>query len=181
MTKLKISSKCKKNDFKELLLNLSKKTLDDFTYFEKVTKNNTEKIIAKEINDTKKIKFFIYLDEQLIGYSFLSKFSRKTKSHVCTYGIVIEDKWQGNGYGYQVCKHMIKTAWGKKYEKIWITTYFDNKAAFKIYRKLGFNVEGIFVNEEKLHGKNRHVVSMGLFKNGKNIQNIRHKIIKSLN
>jgi len=181
MTKLKISSKCKRKDFKELLLNLSKKTLDDFTYFEKVTKNNTEKIIVKEINDTKKIKFFIYLDEQLIGYSFLSKFSRKTKSHVCTYGIVIGDKWQGNGYGIQVCKHMISIAWKKNYEKIWLTTYFDNKAAFKIYRKLGFDVEGIFVNEEKLHGKDRHVVSMGLFKNKKNIQKIRQKITESLN
>lgn len=181
MSKLKISSKCKRNEFKELLLNLSKKTLEDFTYFDKISKKNVEEVISKEINDTKKIRFFIYLEEQLIGYSFLSKFSRKTKSHVCTYGIVITDKCQGNGYGYQVCKHMISKAWGKKYEKIWLTTYFDNKAAFKIYKKLGFEVEGIFVNEEKLHGKNRHVVSMGLFKNKKKIQKIRQKITKSLN
>jgi len=181
MTELKISSRCKRKDFEILLLNLSKETLEDFTYFEKITKTNLTKIITSEVNDTKKNRFFIYLENRLIGYSFLSKFSRKTKSHVCTYGVVIGDQWQGKGYGYQICKHMINVAWKKGFKKIWLTTYFDNKAAFRIYRKLGFDVEGIFVNEEKLHGKYRHVISMGLFKEQKNDKKTRQKIIKSLN
>ena len=181
MTKLKINSKCKSDDFKELLLNLSKLTLDDFTYFGNITKNNVEQIITEELQDRKKIRFFIYLEKELIGYSFLSKFVRKTKPHVCTYGIVIGDKWQGKGYGYEICKHMISIAWKKGFTKIWLTTYYDNKAAYRIYRKLGFDVEGIFLNEEKLHGKNRHVISMGLFKNNKNMKKIRQKITSSLN
>ena len=180
MTKLKISSKSKREDFKKLLLSLSKKTLEDFTYFGNITKKNIENIIETEINDVKKIRFFIFLEGELIGYSFLSKFPRKTKSHVCTYGIVVGDKWQGNGFGYQICKHMICVAWKKGFKKIWLTTYFDNKAAYRMYRKLGFDVEGVFLNEEKLHGKNRHVISMGLFKNKKNMNKTRQKVINSL-
>lgn len=180
MTQLKISSKSKREDFKKLLLSLSKKTLEDFTYFGNITKKNIEEIITLEINDTKKIRFFVFLEGQLVGYSFLSKFPKKTKSHVCTYGIVIGDKWQRNGYGYQISKHMICVAWKRGFEKIWLTTYFDNKAAYRMYRKLGFDVEGIFLNEEKIHGKNRHVISMGLFKNKKNMKKTRQKVINSL-
>ena len=111
----------------------------------------------------------------------MTKFSRKAKSHVCTYGIVIGDKWQGQGYGLKICDHMIKIAWKKGFEKIWLTTYFENMAAFTIYKKLGFEVEGIFLNEEKLDGKNRHVISMGLFKNKREIKKIRQRVINSLN
>jgi len=181
MNKLKISSTCKRKDFEMLLLNLSKKTLENFTYFGKITKNNITKIITLELKDTKKIRFFIYLENQLIGYGFLSQFSKKTKTHVCTYGIVIGDNWQGNGHGYQICKHMISIAWKKGFKKIWLTTYFDNKSAFEIYQKLGFIVEGIFINEEKLHGKSRHVISMGLFKDKRNMKKIRQKVISSIN
>jgi len=181
MTKLKISSRYKRKDFEILLLNLSKKTLEDFTYFGKITKTNITNIITSEIKDNKKIRFFIYLENQLIGYSFLSKFSRKTKSHVCTYGIVIGDKWQGKGFGYEICKHMINIAWSKKFEKIWLTAYYDNKSAVKIYQKLGFEIEGIFINEEKICEKPRHVISMGLFRNKNTIKKTRQKILKSLN
>ena len=41
----------------------------------------------------------------------------------------------------------------KRIQKNWVTTYFDNKSAFQIYQKLGFVVEGIFIDEEKLNGK----------------------------
>ena len=181
MNKIKISPTCKRKDFETLLLNLSKKTLENFTYFGKITKNNITEIITLELKDTKKIRFFIYLENQLIGYGFLSQFSKKTKTHVCTYGIVIGDNWQGNGYGYQICKHMISTAWKQGFKKIWLTTYFNNKSAFEIYQKLGFIVEGIFINEEKLNGKYRHVISMGLFKNKKNISKTHQKIINSIN
>ena len=71
---------------------------------------------------------------------------------------------------------MISTAWKQGFKKIWLTTYFDNKSAFEIYQKLGFIVEGIFINEEKLNGKYRHVISMGLFK----IKKILVKHIKKL-
>jgi len=180
MNKIKISPTCKKKDFEELLLNLSQNTLENFTYFGEITKKNIGKIITLELKDTKKTRFFIYLENELIGYSFLSQFSRKTKAHVCTYGIVIGDKWQGNGFGYKICKHMIDVAWKKDFKKIWLTTYFDNKSAFQIYQKLGFVIEGIFIDEEKINGKYRHVISMGLFKNKKNIHKRRQQIINSI-
>lgn len=181
MNKLRISPDCDKKDFEKMLLELSEKTLCDFTYFGEISKKNVKKITLSEFKDNKKIRFFIFLENKLIGYSFLSKFPRKTKAHVCTYGIVIGDNWQGKGFGYKICKHMINIAWKNKFEKIWLTTYYDNKSALKLYKKLGFIVEGIFINEEKIHGQPRHVISMGLFKNKKNIKKIRQKIIKTLN
>jgi RimJ/RimL family protein N-acetyltransferase len=181
MNKIRISPNCEKKDFHKLLLGLSKKTLEDFTYFGNITKNNVKKIVESELKEQKKSRFFIFINNELIAYSFLAKFSRKTKNHVCTYGIVIGDKWQGKGFGYEICKHMINVAWKKKFEKIWLTAYYDNKSAVKIYQELGFEIEGIFINEEKICGKPRHVISMGLFRNKKTIKKMRQKILKTLN
>ena len=118
MNKLRISVKCERNEFQKMLLSLSQQTLDNFTYFGKISKKNVKKIVSSELNDKDKNRFFIYLDNELIGYSFLAKFSRKSKTHVCTYGIVIGDKWQGMGFGQKICKYMIDVAWKKRYEKI---------------------------------------------------------------
>mgnify|MGYP001593490106 FL=1 len=53
MNKIKISSTCKRKDFKTLLLNLSQNTLINFTYFGKITKKNVEEIITLELKDDK--------------------------------------------------------------------------------------------------------------------------------
>ena len=44
------------------------------------------------------------------------------------------------------------------------------------YKSLGFDVEGIFMNDELSLDKNRHVVSMAIFKNKKNYSKRRKKI-----
>ena len=43
---------------------------------------------------------------------------------------------------------MIKTAWKKNLKKIWLSVFSDNIPAQKIYRNLGFELEGIFLDDE---------------------------------
>jgi RimJ/RimL family protein N-acetyltransferase len=75
---------------------------------------------------------------------------------------------------------MIKYAWQKKYEKIWLTVFFDNLGGIKLYKKCGFEVEGIFLDDEKLFGLKRNVVSMAIFKNSRNSVRKRNNIMKKL-
>ena len=63
-------------------------------------------------------------------------------------GIVIGDKWQGNGFGEKICKHMINYGWKKQFEKIWLTVFDNNISAINLYKSLGFEIEGIFMNDE---------------------------------
>jgi len=76
---------------------------------------------------------------------------------------------------------MINTAWAKKIEKIWLTVYHDNLNAYKIYKELGFEVEGIFLYDEKFRGEFKHKISMAIFKKHSNNESERKKILEYLN
>ena len=164
--------------FEQFLKNLSKKTYKDFNTFGIINKTTIPSIVKNELSRKDKIKFFTFVKNELVSYSFLIKFEKKTKNHNCTLGIVISDKWQNMHLGKEICKHMIQTAWKKRYEKIWLTVFYDNTRALKMYNDLEFQVEGVFVNDEKINGKFRHVISMALFKNKNQTSTKRKTILK---
>ena len=122
----------------------------------------------KQINKLKKIYERVIIDEvenKLIAYSFLSLFEKSTKKHNCILGIVIGDNWQNKGYGKKICEKMIEDAWKNGLEKIWLTVHFKNKKAIELYKLLGFEVEGIFINDEIFEEKYQTIISMARFKN----------------
>lgn len=177
---LKIKHNVEPEEFKKFLLSLSKKSLRNFNPFGVITKKNVKGILNNEIKRKDKIKFFSYFQNHLIAYSFLIKFEKLTKKHNSILGMIITDKWQKKGFGEKVCSHMIKYAWQKKYEKIWLTVFLDNMAGIKLYKKCGFSVEGVFMEDEKLRGVKRNVVSMAIFRNSKDTTKRRNAIIKKL-
>ena len=177
---LKIKHSVKSEEFKKFLLRLSKKNLLNFNHFGVITKKNVEEILNNEIKRKDKIKYFSYFQNHLIAYSFLTKFEKPTKRHNSILGMIIVDEWQRKGFGIKICSHMIKHAWQKKYEKIWLTVFLDNAAAIKLYKKCGFEVEGVFLDDEKFRGVKRNVISMAIFRNSKYTAKRRNKIIKKL-
>lgn len=178
---IQINKNTKLREFNNFLLNLSKETYYNFNTFGTLKKSNSSIKIAKiELKRTDKIKFFTTIDNKLISYSFLSKFTKPSKKHNCVLGIVIADDWQNRGFGKKILKFMIKTAWNQNYEKIWLTVFSDNYKAIRLYASLGFQIEGIFLDDEIIGGKKRHVVSMAIFKKNLKISKKRSIIIKNL-
>jgi RimJ/RimL family protein N-acetyltransferase len=177
---LKIKHIVKSKEFEKFLISLSKKTLQNFNPFGKITKKNIKKIVLSESRREDKINFFSSFENELIGYSFLTKFEKPTKKHNCILGMVITDKWQKKGFGQKICLHMIKYAWQKKYDKIWLTVFSDNLDGVKLYQKCGFEIEGIFIDDEKSLRSKRNVVSMAIFKNSKDSVKKRNGIMKKL-
>jgi len=178
--KLTILSSIDLNEFKKFLKNLSKKTYFNFNTFGSIHSKNLEKISKYELIRKDKIKFFSMIGNNLIAYSFLTKFEKITKKHSCVLGIVIIDEWQNKGFGKKIVQHMIKTAWNKGYKKIWLTVFTDNLPALKIYKDLGFEIEGIFVEDEIIKNKKRDVVSMAIFKQNKKTNEKRTKIMRKI-
>lgn len=161
---LDIRNTVKFHDLKLFLSSLSTNTQFLFTHFGTINASTVDTITRKEMARHDKIKFFAHVDGILMAYGFLTKFEKKTKKHNCILGIVIDDEWQDKGIGSMVCKYMINSAWKKGFTKIWLTVYSDNKRAIHVYRSLGFEIEGIFMNDEIISKKRRHVVSMAIFK-----------------
>ena len=180
MHTLKILHKTPPKIFQEFLLSLKNKTLYNFNPFGKINSSNVVSIVQKELSRKDRIRFFSFYGDTLIGYSYLTKFEKKSKKHNCTLGIVIGDKWQSDGFGTLICKYMIDYAWKKQFEKIWLTVFDNNTPAINLYKSLGFEVEGIFINDEQYLKKQRHVVSMAIFKNRRTYIHKRKKIWANL-
>jgi len=176
----KISNSVNPKKFKDFLLNLSKNSQFTFNYFGKINKKNINSIVKKEIDRKDKIKFYSFIYNELIGYSFLTKFEKIQKRHNCVLGIVISDAYQNKGLGKKICNYMINTAWKKDFKKIWLNVHYDNKRGFNLYKSLGFEIEGIFMSDEIVKGKSRNIVSMAKFKNRKIGLNSRIKLLKKL-
>ena len=75
---LSFKSSISNSIFKKFLLKLEPKTLEGFTKFGEITPKNVNSIIRKEINNSNNIKFFSFVDNELISYSFLTKFENVT-------------------------------------------------------------------------------------------------------
>jgi len=178
---LVILNKTSKEKFKKFLLSLGNKTQNTFNHFGEINTNTITSITAKEITRNDKEKFFGFVDGELTVYGFLTMFDKITKKHNCTLGIVVSDTWQKKGFGNKMCQHMIDFAWKHGFTKIWLAVYSDNKIGINLYKSLGFQIEGIFINDEKFHTKNRHVISMAKFKNGNDYDKQRLEMWKKLN
>lgn len=146
-------------------------------------KNIALDVARKQVNiETKDEIGFVYEEDNVIkGYSYLRFFSDKEiKKYTTSLGVVIADEYQNNGIGKKLMYFMIDWAKNNNFKKIWLATYTDNIRALKMYVKMNFEVEGIFMYDEFLNGQPRHVVSMALFltEDCKNSFSERQKLIK---
>ena len=165
MRNLRIESNAKPDHLKEFLLSLTKDTLYTFNHFGYIKTSNVGAIVQKELARKDKIRFFSFIDGEMVAYSFLTLFDKPTKRHNCILGIAIGDGWQGKGLGKVICRHMIKKAWNAGLEKVWLNVHSDNLRAIRLYKSLGFEIEGIFMADEMVKGNARHIISMAIFKN----------------
>ena len=93
----------------------------------------------KSICSSKKDHYFcMFLDNKLIGYSFLRLFDFEIPS----FGIIIKKEFSGKGYGKFLTKWTIERAKSLGYKKVILKTYKKNLSAQKIYDNLGFKIIG---------------------------------------
>ena len=151
-------------DIYSFFLSLSNDTLYNFSHYPDAnTKKEALRLSVTILKDKNQRIFGAFDGEKMVGFGILKFFSKKTRKQVCQLGIVISDLYQGMGYGKTLCERM--TGWAKEndFKKIWLTVYNDNVKEIKIYKKLGFQIEGIFMYDEYFGDKPRHSLSMGLF------------------
>lgn len=102
-------------------------------------------------------------DDSIAGYSYLRFFPEKrTKKHNASLGIVVAPGYQGKGVGNQLMLFMHDWAKTNGIKKVWLATYARNKNALRLYKKLGYQIEGIFMYDERSDEGWDHVVSMAL-------------------
>ena len=93
------------------------------------------------------IPMAIYNDETVVG--FLMYCIDRDDGNYWIYRLMIDEKYQKNGYGKKALEIIIeKIKQDKTHNKINISTEPENVIAIKLYKKLGFNETGNFVDDE---------------------------------
>ncbi|MFJ2362585.1 GNAT family N-acetyltransferase [Pseudomonas sp. NPDC087697] len=82
---------------------------------------------------------------QVIGNIGLEQFSRIRRSHCANIGMGVAVAWQGKGVGSRLLAAVLDLAdnW-MNVQRVELTVYADNEAAIALYRKFGFDTEGLF-------------------------------------
>ncbi|MBC8999271.1 GNAT family N-acetyltransferase [Pseudomonas sp. N40(2020)] len=82
---------------------------------------------------------------EVIGHLGLEHYSRIRRSHAGSIGMGVAVAWQGKGVGSKLLAAALDVAdnW-MNLHRVELTVYADNEAAMGLYRKFGFENEGLF-------------------------------------
>lgn len=131
---------------------------------ERTTLKKQEKWFRDYQNNGNKKFFTILFDNKPAGLVGLSNISKQNKN-ADLFIMIGEDGCRGKGIGKKAMGWAIDYGFNKlKLHKINLGVIEDNKVAVKLYKKLGFKVEGKMIDE--VYHKNRfyNFLSMALFK-----------------
>lgn len=86
------------------------------------------------------------VEGKIVGMASLAPSGRSARrKHAVWIGLIVDEKWQSKGIGTALLKAVIDLAdkW-LDLSRLELTVFVDNEAAIKLYKKLGFVVEGTF-------------------------------------
>ena len=81
----------------------------------------------------------------VVGSLGLEAYSPMRRAHAGSFGMGVAVAWQGKGVGTKLLAAAVEVAdnW-MNLHRIELTVYADNEAAIGLYRKFGFETEGLF-------------------------------------
>ena len=82
-------------------------------------------------------------DGRVAGSAILHFSAREVNRHKAEFGIVVHDDYQGRGLGTILTRLMVEIGRAKGLRKIGLTVYAHNEAGIHVYRKCGFETEGL--------------------------------------
>lgn len=95
--------------------------------------------------DERVVKLVALNQGSVIGSIGLEQFSRVRRSHAGSFGMGVSAAWQGRGVGSKLLATALDIAdnW-MNLQRVELSVYADNEAAINLYRKFGFETEGLF-------------------------------------
>ena len=103
------------------------------------------------------------VDEEIVGNISYNGGHRLRTRHVGEFGISVRKDYWGKGIGKALLQNLIDWAKASPYcEKINLRVRDDNIRAISLYRKLGFQVEGLIKKDMKINGEFVDCLFMGL-------------------
>ena len=104
---------------------------------------------------------------QVIGNIGLEQFSRIRRSHCAHIGMGVAQAWQGQGLGSRLLATALDLVdnW-MNVSRVELTVYADNEAAIALYRKFGFETEGLLRQYAMRDGRHVDALAMARLRHG---------------
>lgn len=142
-------------DDAEQLLSFIKSVIEEEIYLEidsvPKTIEEEKKFIRESISENRQLLVAI-VDEKIIGDASAWVGQFKKNKHTALMGVAIQKEFRELGIGKLLMEQLIDWLKGKAIEKVSLTVFSTNKRAVALYKKLGFEIEGI----QKRHIKIRN-------------------------
>lgn len=82
--------------------------------------------------------------------------------------LIASKEERGKGYGESAIRQLLKIAFNElSLHKVWLVVFEENEKAIGLYRKCGFQEEGILKGEYFVKGKYHDMVRMAIIRRGK--------------
>lgn len=174
----KVTSKENYNTIAHVKSLLSHFSLDTLS-FKEIDENNFYDVCNLEVNNDQKdfvasnvmslaeaylfdqrgtwvLPLAIYNENELIGFSMITKGNigaetpEKYENSFCILRMLIDKKYQGNGFGHKALHQIIKLLKSLSNSKdlIWVSTEKENISTISLYKKLGFLATDNYCGEE---------------------------------
>jgi hypothetical protein len=119
-----------------------------------------------EITKRKGVIIVAQVKDKIVGMAYLVRGKFEKNKHVASLGITILKGYRRRGIGMAMMTYLME--WAEKQEgleKIWLEVLSTNKPAINLYRKLGFEIEGVKKKQYKIGDKYVDEIMMALFLN----------------
>jgi RimJ/RimL family protein N-acetyltransferase len=128
-----------------------KKNLTEYEDFLDTTRNQDNSIILlSEINN------------EIIGIASINSSPKARFKHVGEFGIVLSQQYCGLGLGRKIIDYLIEWASSNGItKKISLATSENNYKAIELYKKVGFEVEGVLRKDNYVNGVYGNTILMG--------------------
>ncbi len=106
--------------------------------------------------------YYAIVNEKVVGWADIFPDDNPRMSHRGSLGMGIISDYRGQGIGTKLLKSAIEKAREMGLEKVELNVYTTNTGAIKLYKKMGFNEEGLIKNYRKLDGQYFDSIVMAL-------------------
>ncbi|MGD9638555.1 MAG: N-acetyltransferase family protein [Alphaproteobacteria bacterium] len=106
--------------------------------------------------------FVVIVDNKLVGWCDICLSNKGGDNHVGVLGIGLLPDFRSQGIGEKLMRKTIEKGKEKGLTRIELGVREGNERAFKLYKKLGFEIEGVARNSILIDGKYENTIKMAL-------------------
>lgn len=124
---------------------------------------NTEVYIRHNVEQNH-AQYVAVIDQQIVGLADIIPHVRDSVRHVARLGMGVVAEQRGQGIGNQLLERAMNHAWERGLKRLELEVFADNEVALNLYRKHGYEVEGVKRFARCLDGVYQDIVIMGQYR-----------------